>query len=55
MKAYRRFVAVDDDKELEKVMARKKWPSLLGAKDLFDAIDRNYQYSGCDTFSPNAQ
>ncbi len=40
---YRRFVSVDDDKKLEAVMARKKWPSLLGPQDFIDWVKTTYR------------
>jgi len=40
---YRRFVAVDDDNELEDVMARKKWPSLIGPQEFIDWVKATYQ------------
>ena len=40
---YRRFVAVDDDKDLEDVMARKRLPSLLGPKDFLDWVKATYK------------
>lgn len=36
LKNYRRFVAVDDQKKIDNLMAGKKWPSLLGPKDFLD-------------------
>jgi len=42
IKLYRRFVSVDDDKKLEEVMARKKWPSLLGPQDFIDWVKTAY-------------
>jgi len=43
IRLYRRFVAVDDDKELEDVMARKRLPSLLGPKDFLDWVKATYK------------
>ena len=40
---YRQFVAVDDDKELEDVMARKKWPSMLGPQEFMDWVKATYK------------
>jgi len=39
---YRRFVAVADDKEFENVMARTKWPSLLGPQEFIDWVKATY-------------
>jgi len=43
IRLYRRFVSVDDNKELEEVMARKKWPSLLGPQDFIDWVKTTYR------------
>jgi putative transposase len=43
IKLYRRFMAVDGDKELEDVMARKKWPALIGPQEFMDWIKSTYQ------------
>ena len=43
IRLYRRFVAVDDDKELEDVMARKRWPSLLGPQEFIDWVKDTYK------------
>jgi len=43
IKLYRRFVAVDDDKELDSVMTRKKWPSLLGPQEFIDWVKATYK------------
>ncbi len=43
IRIYRRFVAVDDDNQLEDVMARKRWPSLLGPKDFVDWVKATYK------------
>lgn len=43
IRRYRRFVVVDDDKKLEDVMARKKWPSLLGPQEFTDWIKATYK------------
>ncbi len=43
IRVYRQFVAVDDDKELEDVMARKKWPSLLGPQEFMDWVKATYR------------
>jgi len=40
---YRRFVMVDDDNELEDVMARKKWPALLGTQEFIDWVKATYK------------
>jgi REP-associated tyrosine transposase len=40
---YRRFVSIDDDKEIENVLAGKKWPSLLGPQDFLDWVKATYQ------------
>jgi REP-associated tyrosine transposase len=42
-RTYRRFVSVDDDKELEEIMASKRWPSLLGPKEFIDWAKATYQ------------
>jgi len=43
IKLYRRFVSVDDEKNFEEIMARKKWPSLLGPQDFIDWVKTTYQ------------
>jgi len=43
IKLYRRFVLVDDDKKLEEVMARKKWPSLFAPQDFIDWVKTTYR------------
>ncbi len=43
IRLYRRFVSVDDNKELEAVMASKKWPSLLGPQDFIDWVKTTYR------------
>jgi len=43
IRIYRRFVSTDDDKELEDVMVRKKWPSLLGPQEFIDWVKSTYK------------
>ena len=43
IRLYRRFVSVDDDKKIEEIMARKKWPSLLGPQDFIDWVKITYR------------
>ncbi len=43
LRAYRRLVAVDDDEKFEKLMAGKKWPSVLGPKAFVDWVKTTYK------------
>jgi len=43
LSAYRRFVAVDSDKELQALMDGKRWPSLIGPKDFIDWVKLTYR------------
>lgn len=43
IRTYRRFVAVDEDKEIEEVMGRNRWPSLFGPKDFMDWVKATYR------------
>jgi len=43
IRTYRRFVAVDEDKEIEEIMGCNRWPSLLGPKDFMDWVKATYQ------------
>jgi len=42
MRAYRRFIAIEDDK-LTGIMNRKKWPSLLGPQAFIDWVKTTYR------------
>ena len=42
MRAYRRFIAIEDDK-LTGIMNRRKWPSLLGPQAFIDWVKTTYR------------
>ena len=43
IRLYRRFVAVDEENQLDDVMEHKRWPSLLGPKDFVDWVKATYK------------
>jgi putative transposase len=43
IRLYRRFVAVDDENQVDDIMECKRWPSLLGPKEFVDWIKATYK------------
>lgn len=55
LRTYRRFISVDDDKELEDLMASKRWPSLYGPKDFIDWVKTTYREKNKQSEIPQAR
>jgi len=45
LRAYRRFVSLEDEEEIIAILGRKKWPSILGSRDFTYRIKERF-YSG---------
>jgi putative transposase len=45
LKAYRRFVSLEDEEEMLEILGRKRWPSILGSKDFICRTKERF-YSG---------
>ncbi|MCJ7833101.1 MAG: transposase [Deltaproteobacteria bacterium] len=45
LRAYRRFVSLEDEEEIIEILGRKKWPAVLGSRDFIYRIKERF-YSG---------
>ncbi len=52
LRAYRRFIAVENDETLQGIMDRKKWPSLLGPQAFIDWVKAAYRDNQGSTETP---
>jgi putative transposase len=43
MRAYRRFMAADEDEKITGILDHKKWPSLLGPRNFIEWVKATYQ------------
>jgi len=55
LKAYRRFVSADDNKDFQKLMTGKKWPSMLGPEDFTDWVKSTYKEIKVDSEIPQTK
>ncbi len=49
VQAYRKFVTKEDDKELEQLFSRKRWPVFLGSKKFITGVKRRFVGKKVDT------
>lgn len=52
---YRKFMAVEDEQGLDRIIARKKWPAMIGTDEFIDWIKGKYYVSRMDEDVPESR
>ncbi len=55
IKAYKKFMAVEDDDEINQIIKRKKWPTLVGPDEFIDWVKGKYYSSKVDEDVPDTK
>ncbi len=55
LKQYKRFISVENDKEITEVIDKKRWPSIMGPTDFIDWVKRKYYALKVDDDIPQSK
>ena len=52
---YKKFMSMEDEQEVDQIVARKKWPSMIGTDEFIDWIKSKYYLSRTDEDVPETK